>query len=178
MFCRPRRPFAVTKGQYDSIDLGLAGERKQLGPWILMTIRRGRTKRNLISQRSLSPWVFLLLLLFSLEAAAEPHWLPALALAFSTTIVLCALLEVFHASLLKGNLGQGFSFSFFCPTSRFRFSGARWRTSFVPQCFEQRAKWKDAPMKGENVSEWLINQIRRCLCEEASVHAAQRSEAA
>lgn len=39
--------------------------------------------------------------------------LPALALAFSTTMVLCALLEVFHASLLKGNLGQGFSFSFF-----------------------------------------------------------------
>jgi hypothetical protein len=38
MYYRPRG--SRKKGQYYSIDLGLVGERKQLGPWILMTIKR------------------------------------------------------------------------------------------------------------------------------------------
>lgn len=98
----------VKRGQYYSIDLGLVGERKQLGPWILMTIRRKDKEKSLFPAELFLPGCFYYALLRRQQSQAV-----GLGLGLPTTIVLCALLDVFHASLLKGNLGQGFSLSFF-----------------------------------------------------------------
>lgn len=77
-----------------------------------MTIKRKDKEKSHFLEGPFSLGVFIIVVIHC-GGLSSRALLPALALAFSTR-VLCALLEVFHASLLKGNLGQGFfSFSFF-----------------------------------------------------------------
>lgn len=55
----------VEKGQYYSIDLGLVGERKQLGPWILMTIKRKDKEKSHFSEEPFSLGVFIIIIIHS-----------------------------------------------------------------------------------------------------------------